>query len=68
MNRVFAFAVLIVGVALIITGIGASDSINSSFSRLFTGTPTAKTLWLLVGGAAVAATGLFGVLCPRTAR
>lgn len=62
MNKPLSIALLIAGIILIIYGISASDSIGSSFSRLFTGSPTDKTIWLLVGGVVATALGLSGVL------
>jgi len=43
--------VIVVGVILLIAGLNASDSVASRFSRLFTGSSTDKTIWLLIGGA-----------------
>jgi hypothetical protein len=62
MNKPLSFGLLVAGIVLIIYGISASDSIGSSFSRFFTGSPTDKTMWLLIGGAAAAAVGLVGVV------
>ena len=62
MNKIVSLALLIGGIILIIYGISASDSIGSSFSRLFTGSPTDKTIWLLLGGIVATAVGLVGVL------
>lgn len=62
MNKPISLALLIGGIVLIIYGISASESIGSDFSRLFTGNPTDKTIWLLLGGLvalAVGAAGLF---------
>ncbi len=61
MNKIISLAFLAGGVVLIIYGISASDSIGSEFSRLFTGSPTDKTLWLLIGGVVCAAIGLGGI-------
>ena len=60
MNRAIGLALLAVGIALVVYGFNASDSISSSVSRTFTGSPTNKTLWLLLGGAAAIIVG--GVL------
>lgn len=61
MNKAISLALLVGGIVLIIYGISASDSIGSSFSRFFTGSPTDKTMWLLIGGIVATAVGLFGV-------
>lgn len=62
MNRLISFVILAGGIVLIIYGVNAADSIGSSFSRLFTGSPTDKTLWLLIGGVVAVALGLGGLL------
>ena len=61
MNRVVSLILLVVGIVLVISGVSALDSVGDSFSRLFTGSPTDKTIWLLIGGAALVAVGLTGV-------
>lgn len=50
MHRLFSIVLLVAGVILLIAGINAADSIGSSFSRLFTGEPTDRAIWLLLGG------------------
>ena len=62
MNKPISLALLVVGVILLIYGANASDSIGSSFSRLFTGSPTDKTVWLLIGGAVATVVGGAGLL------
>lgn len=62
MNKGISVALLVVGVVLIVWGLNASDSVSSEVSRLFTGSPTDKTVWLLVGGIVAGVVGLFGVL------
>jgi uncharacterized membrane protein HdeD (DUF308 family) len=57
MNKGIGIALLVVGIALIIYGFNASDSVSSGVSRAFTGAPTNKTLWFLLGGAASAIVG-----------
>ncbi|WP_438480095.1 DUF3185 family protein [Oleiharenicola lentus] len=66
MNKPASLALLIVGIILIIYGISASDSIGSNISEAFTGAPTDKTIWLLVGGIICGVTGLIGVLRSGT--
>ncbi len=50
MNKGIGLALLVVGIMLIIFGINASDSFGSDVSRFFTGAPTDKSIWLLLGG------------------
>ena len=57
MNKAIGIALLVV-VILIVYGINGSNSISSNISQTFTGSPTNKTLWLLVGGSAAAILGL----------
>jgi hypothetical protein len=60
MNKTFFFVLLILGVVLLVLGVIASDSIKSDFSRLFTGEPTDKAIWLLIGGGVSTIVGLGG--------
>lgn len=62
MNRPISIALLVGGIILLIYGASASDSIGSSFSRFFTGNPTDRTVWLLLGGAIASIVGLVGLL------
>jgi hypothetical protein len=62
MNKPALLAFLIGGVILIIYGVSASNSVGSGFSRMFTGSPTDKTIWLLVVGAAAVIIGLGALL------
>ena len=59
MNKAIGLALLAVGIALIVMGINASDSFGSEVSRFFTGNPTDRSMWLLIGG--IAATCVGGV-------
>ena len=61
LTRLLSLALLVGGIILIIYGLSASDSIGSGFSRLFTGSPTDKTIWLLLGGIVAAAIGAGGI-------
>lgn len=65
MNKTIGIALLAIGIALIVFGISASDSITSEASRFFTGTPTDKSMWLLIGGAAATTVG--AVTCMKKA-
>ncbi len=61
MNKGLAVVLLVVGIILIIYGINASNSFNSDISRFFTGSPTNKTIWFMIGGAFTAGIGIFGL-------
>lgn len=65
MNRPLSLVLLVVGVILVIYGINASTSVGSDVSRAVTGTPTDKSMWLLIGGAVLAIVGLVGSLRGR---
>ena len=62
MNKTLSLILLIAGLILLGYGLSASDSIGSGFSRFFTGSPTDKTMWLIIGGAAAAAAGAGGLI------
>lgn len=57
MNKAIGVALVVVGIILIVYGFQASDSVSSNVSRAFTGAPTDKTLWFLLGGSATAIIG-----------
>ena len=61
MNKSLFLALLVLGVVLLVLGFIASDSVSSDFSRLFTGEPTDKAIWLLIGGGVAAVVGLVGL-------
>ena len=62
MYKAFALALLVGGVALVIFGISASQSLGSDISRFFTGSPTDKAIGMLVGGVVLFVVGLAGLL------
>ena len=65
MQSVIEIVLLVVGVVLIIFGMQASASLGSRLSELFTGTPSDRTLWLLLAGVVVAILGLGMLLTGR---
>ena len=58
MNNILGLAIFAVGIVLLIFGFNASQSFSSDVSRFFTGNPTDKSIWLLIGGAAAVIVGL----------
>ena len=61
MNKVLSLGLLVAGIALIIWGVNASESFSSEVSKLFTGSPTDKAMWLTIGGVVLACIGLGGL-------
>lgn len=58
MNKIVSLALLVGGAVLIIIGINATNSFSSDVSRFFTGSPTDKAVWMLIGGIVAAIVGL----------
>lgn len=58
MNRILSIALLAGGIALMIFGINATNSFGSDVSRFFTGSPTDKAIWMLIGGIVATVVGL----------
>jgi hypothetical protein len=62
MSKAIWLAILAGGILLVIFGINAYNSSSSDISRLFTGSATDKSIWMLVGGVVVTVLGLVGLL------
>ena len=58
MNKIFSLALLAGGLVLMIIGIDATNSFSSDVSQFFTGSPTDKAIWMLIGGIAATVVGL----------
>lgn len=58
MNKIVSVALLAGGVVLMIVGINATNSFGSDVSRFFTGSPTDKAIWMLIGGVITTIVGL----------
>jgi hypothetical protein len=58
MNKILPLALLTAGVLLIVFGVAATDSFSSDVSRFFTGSPTNKAVWMLLGGTVATVAGL----------
>jgi len=66
MNKLISLVLLVAGISLLIYGANASDSLGSDFSRFFTGSPTDKSMWMIIGGAAATVAGAAGLLFGRS--
>lgn len=62
MNQIISLAFIIGGIVLIVFGINATNSFGSDMSRFFTGSPTDKSIWMLIGGIVLAGIGLASAL------
>ena len=62
MSKPVSLALLAVGIVLIVLGVNASASFSSDISRFFTGSPTDKAIWIVLGGVAASIVGLVGAL------
>jgi len=66
MNKIFGLALLAGGIVLIVFGLSAMNSISSDVSRFFTGSPTDKAVWMLIGGLCASVVGfLWTVRGPK---
>lgn len=61
MNKTMSLALLVGGIVLLVFGYNAAQSASSAFSRVFTGSPTNKAIWMIAGGAVAAVVGLVGL-------
>ena len=61
MFKAISTALLVGGVALVIFGISASQSLMSDISRFFAGSPTDKAIWMMIGGIVAIIIGLGGL-------
>ena len=62
MNKIIFIALLVGGVVLMILGVQATNSFSSDVSRFFSGSPTNKAVWMLIGGIVAGIIGLIGVM------
>ncbi len=57
MNKSLGIVFLVLGACLLVYGFNAADSVASDFSRFFNGTPTNRSLMLLILGGVLAVSG-----------
>ena len=65
MFKLVALGLLAGGILLTIFGVDAYNSSSSEISRFFTGAPTDRAIWLLVGGIVMLVAGIAGLLSSR---
>jgi uncharacterized membrane protein YidH (DUF202 family) len=64
-NKLISLVILAGGIVLVVFGVAATKSFSSDISRFFTGSPTDKAIWMLLGGIVVIIIGLGGLLCGQ---
>ncbi|MGN6555679.1 MAG: DUF3185 family protein [Verrucomicrobiota bacterium] len=62
MNKSLSLAFLVGGIVLLVLGISAAESFSSDVSRFFSGSPTNKSVWMMIGGVILTIAGLFGLV------
>ena len=67
MKNPLALALIAIGILLIVFGVMSADSLGSEFSEFFTGSPSEKSIWLLIGGVGALVVGLVMARRPRNA-
>jgi hypothetical protein len=65
MSRAFSIILLVAGIVLLVYGIDASNSVSSSVSQAVSGTPTNKSIWLIVLGVIGILSGGCGLFLRR---
>jgi len=66
MSKIPSIALLIAGVILLVYGLNASDSLSSSVTNAVSGTPTDKSIWLIVLGVIGVVAGGAGLIYRRS--
>jgi hypothetical protein len=65
-QRIFGFALLVLGIILLVVGLNSSHSMADQISNTFTGRFTDNTTWYIIGGIVLALVGLsISFLGPR---
>jgi len=64
-QRTLGLVLLVVGVVLLLFGVNATESVTDTVKEGLTGRFTDKTMWYLIGGAALGVAGLSLTLFGR---
>lgn len=59
MHKQIGIVLLVIGIGLLIWGFNMSGSFSSRMSRVFTGSPTDKTVTVIIGGGICTALGIY---------
>jgi hypothetical protein len=67
-RRALGIALLVGGVILLFFGFNESESFASDVSEVFTGSPTDRSIWMIVLGSVTAVAGLVMTVVPGSSR
>jgi hypothetical protein len=62
MKKMISAALLIGGIVLLYFGYQEYQSFSSEVEEFVTGSPDSNAVWMMIGGGAAAAAGIFGLL------
>lgn len=62
MYKAISLALLAGGILVTIFGVNEMNSFTSDVTRILTGSPTDRSVWMLVGGIVLVVFGLAGIL------
>ncbi len=65
MSKIPSIAFFTAGIILLVYGLNASNSFSSSVTQAVSGTPSDKSIWLIVLGILGILTGAFGLFFRR---
>ncbi len=66
MKKMISAALVIGGILLLYFGYQEYQSLQSEIEEALTGSPDSSALWMMIGGAAAVAAGLFGLFQKRS--
>ncbi len=66
MKKIISAALVIGGILLLYFGYQEYQSLQSEIEEALTGSPDSSALWMMIGGAAAVAAGLFGLFQKRS--
>jgi hypothetical protein len=62
MNKAMALLFIVGGIILLMMGYNEAHSMRSGFAHYFTGSPTDKSMWMLIAGGIATLAGLISLL------
>ena len=61
MNKIYALGFLVLGIVLMMLGYEEAHTLKSGVVHLFTGSPSGKSVWMMIAGVIAAVAGLLGL-------